>query len=299
MTSPGPVAGATGTSHFFTVDVEEYFQVRALEGVVSRDEWSRWPLRLDQSMPVLLDQLRKANATGTFFVLGWVAEHSPEIVRRIAEAGHEVASHGYWHRRVMTMTPAEFREDVRSSKRALEDLAGAPVLGFRAPNFSITPGCEWAFDILLEEGYRYDSSVFPIHRPGYGSPSAPRVPHMLVRPSGALAEFPLATTSVLGFAVPAAGGGYLRQFPFAVIRRAFSEASARGIPATFFIHPWELDPGQPRLKVPLLTRIRHYRGLASTTQRIGRLLAEFRFVSIASMLDRMTPSGFAPVAAQS
>ena len=298
MMAPAAAKGAPEPRHFFTVDVEEYFQVRALELVVNRDEWSRWPRRLDESIPVLLDRMEKHGAKGTFFVLGWVAEHSPQIVRSIAAAGHEVASHGYWNRRVVTMTPAEFREDIRASRRALEDITGTHVLGFRAPNFSILPGWEWAFDILLEEGYRYDSSVFPIRRPGYGNPAAPRVPHMLVRPSGSLAEFPLATTSVLGYTVPAAGGGYLRQFPFALIRKAFADASARGIPATFYIHPWELDPGQPRLKVPLLTRIRHYRGLDVTVGRLERLLGEFRFVSIASMLDEVAEAWVAGRAAR-
>ena len=281
--------------HFFTVDVEEYFQVRALEGAVARDTWETWPRRLDRVIPLLLDALRRHGAHGTFFTLGWVAEHSPAIVRQIAAEGHEVASHGFAHRRVVTMTPSEFREDVRSSKRALEDLTGAPVVGFRAPNFSILPGCEWAFDILLEEGYRYDSSMFPIRRRGYGNPNAPRVPHLLHRPGGVIAEFPLATTSVLGYALPAAGGGYLRQFPFAIIRRAFAEATARNIPATFYVHPWELDPGQPRLDVPLLTRIRHYRGLRETEARIERLLTEFRFTSIAPYLEHL--AGAVPASA--
>jgi len=180
-----------------------------------------------------------------------------------------------------------FREDVRSSKLALEDLIGAEVVGYRAPSFSIIPGYEWAFDVLIEEGYRYDSSLFPIRRRGYGYPNALRIPHVIQRPGGRIAEFPLATTSFLRFPVPAAGGGYLRQFPLAIIRRAFREASERSEPATFYIHPWEIDPGQPRLPVSALNRLRHYRGLGGTLGRIDDLLEEFSFGTIASYLPTL------------
>jgi polysaccharide deacetylase family protein (PEP-CTERM system associated) len=275
------------TPHFFTVDVEEYFQVNAFERVVSRDDWPTWPRRLDRVMPPLLERLDRAGARGTFFCLGWVAEHSPAIIREIAAAGHEIASHGYWHRRVVTLTPAAFREDLRASKDAIENVAGVPVVGYRAPSFSIIPGYEWAFDALVAEGFRYDSSVFPIRRRGYGTPGAPRVPHVLTRRGGRLAEFPLATTALFGVAIPAAGGGYLRQFPFSVIRRAFTEASMRGDAATFFIHPWEIDPDQPRMDVSWLTRVRHYRNLDHTLGRIERLLAEFRFTSMGPHADRL------------
>jgi polysaccharide deacetylase family protein (PEP-CTERM system associated) len=205
-------------------------------------------------------------------------------VRDIAAAGHEIASHGYWHERVTAQDRDAFREDVRTSKQTVEDLIGREVIGYRAPSFSIVPGCEWAFDVLIEEGYRYDSSLFPIRRRGYGYPNAPRVPHLIQRSAGSLAEFPLATTSIFRYPVPAAGGGYLRQFPLSIIRRAFREASSRSEPATFYIHPWEIDPGQPRLPVSVLNRIRHYRGLDSTLDRIDTLLEEFAFATIASYL---------------
>jgi polysaccharide deacetylase family protein (PEP-CTERM system associated) len=267
-------------SHFFTVDVEEYFHVNAFESTISRADWGRWPQRLTETIPVLLDRLAAHGARGTFFSLGWVAEKNPGVIRQIAAAGHEIGSHGYWHRRVPTLSRDDFREDVRNSKRILEDVAGTAVTGFRAPSFSIIPGYEWAFDVLIEEGYQYDSSVFPIRRAGYGNPDAPRVPYVIRRPGGSLVEFPLATTSVLGYRLPAAGGGYLRQFPFSLIRRAFRVASDSGVGATFYIHPWEIDPGQPRVPVSLLTRLRHYRGLAKTLPRIERLLAEFPFTSL-------------------
>lgn len=279
------------TSHFFTVDVEEYFQVKAMESVVRREDWLSRPTRIAGSVDSLLGLLDQHGVHGTFFVLGWLAKYRPEVVTAIAAAGHEVASHGFWHERVTGLDRRSFREDVRSSKQALEDLVGKHVAGYRAPNFSIVPGREWAFDILIEEGYRYDSSLFPIRRRGYGYPNAQRVPHVIARPNGRLAEFPLATTSILSYPVPAAGGGYLRHFPLAVIRRAFRQATDRGEPATFYIHPWEIDDGQPRLPVSPLTNIRHYRGIAGALGRIDKLLAEFSFGTIGSYLARFEASG--------
>jgi polysaccharide deacetylase family protein (PEP-CTERM system associated) len=279
------------TSHFFTVDVEEYFQVRALESAISREEWISRPSRLAPSIDALLDRLDRHSALGTFFVLGWIAEHRPEVVLSIAAAGHEIASHGFWHERVTTLDSDAFREDVRSSKQALEDLIGAEVVGYRAPSFSIIPGWEWAFDVLVEEGYRYDSSLFPIRRRGYGYPNAPRIPHVIQRTGGCIAEFPLATTSIFRYPVPAAGGGYLRLLPLAIIRRAFREASERCEPATFYIHPWEIDPGQPRLPVSALNRLRHYRGLGSALARVDLILDEFSFGTIASYLPELERHG--------
>lgn len=278
------------TSHFFTVDVEEYFQVKALESVVPREEWLSRPSRVARSIDALLEVLDRHSVRGTFFVLGWLAEHRPEVVVAIAAAGHEVASHGFWHERVTSLDPQAFRTDVRSSKRVLENLIGSEVAGYRAPNFSIVPGGEWAFDVLIEEGYRYDSSLFPIRRRGYGYPHAQRGPHVIHRPAGRLAEFPLATTSIFRYPVPAAGGGYLRHFPLAVIRRAFREASDRREATTFYIHPWEIDEGQPRLPVSVLNRVRHYHGLDGTLLRIDKLLAEFSFGSIAAYLPQLEGS---------
>lgn len=270
--------------HFFTVDVEEYFHVTAFESVVSRAAWSAMPSCVDRGVSMLLEDLAAAKAKGTFFVLGWVARHNPAVVRRIAAEGHEIASHGFWHQRVSTQARSAFQSDVRAAKIELEQLVGSAVTGYRAPSFSIIPGCEWAFDVLLEEGYAYDSSLFPIRRAGYGYPTASQTPYRIVRPAGVLSEFPLATRRIAGIQLPAAGGGYLRHFPFGVVRGAFRDASRRNLPATFYIHPWELDPEQPRVPVGLLTRIRHYRGLARTRTLIRRLLQEFRFTSLARFL---------------
>jgi polysaccharide deacetylase family protein (PEP-CTERM system associated) len=272
------------TAHIFTVDVEDYFQVYALERFVDRSEWDRFPSRVERNTDVILELLDRHGATGTFFTLGWVADKHPAIVRRIVDAGHEIASHGWWHRKVTMLSRAQFREDVYAAKMALEQVSGHPVLGYRAPSFSITPGFEWAFDVLLETGYRYDSSLFPIKRMNYGYPKTPPIPHLIHRDKGDLMEFPLATTRIGTMHIPAAGGGYLRQFPYAIIRRAFREHTNAGMPAVFYIHPWEVDPDQPRFDVPLLTRIRHYRKLGKTAGLIDRLLAEFRFTSIARRL---------------
>lgn len=274
-------------THLFTVDVEEYFQVKALESVVSRDTWLSRPSRVRQSVDTLLESLERHGARGTFFVLGWIADHRPDVVRAIHDAGHEVASHGYWHERVNTLSRRAFREDLRRAKDALEQVAGAAVSGYRAPNFSIITGCEWAFDDLIGEGFRYDSSLFPIVRRGYGYPTAPRVPHVITREGGQLAEYPLATRRVMGMSIPAAGGGYLRHFPFALIRGAFRHASASGEAATFYIHPWEIDHEQPRLPVSPLTAIRHYRGTATALSRIECLLGEHRFSAIRDHLPAL------------
>jgi polysaccharide deacetylase family protein (PEP-CTERM system associated) len=276
------------TEHVFSVDVEDYFQVYAFEGVVDRATWDSYPSRVDRNTGVILDLLARFGVTGTFFTLGWVADKHPHVVRRIADAGHEIASHGWWHRKVTSLTPAEFRDDAYASRAILEQVSGKPCVGYRAPSFSITPGHEWAFDVLLETGYRYDSSLFPIRRPDYGYPDAPPLPHVIRRASGELLEFPLAIARVGNMRIPAAGGGYLRHFPYAVTPRAFRQHDEAKIPAVFYIHPWEIDAEQPRMPVPWLTRVRHYRNIPSALERMERLLREFSFTSIERRLAATT-----------
>lgn len=271
--------------HFFTVDVEEYFQVSAFEEDVRPEDWDRFPSRVEASVERLLLLLERHGARATFFTLGWLAERHPAMVRRVADAGHEVASHGWRHRRVTALTPEEFRESVRRSKRTLEDLTGTAVLGYRAPSFSITSGREWALDVLVEENLRYDSSLFPVRRPGYGYAGGTRDPYWIERPAGKLAEFPPATLRVLGWNYPAAGGAYLRILPPALIRAAVRRFERRAVPATLYVHPWEVDPDQPRLQVKATARLRHYTGLRRTIPRLERLLSDFAFTSIASRLD--------------
>ena len=278
-----------GPSHFFSIDVEEHFHVSAFDRVLSQTAWDRQPSRVEASTDRLLDLLARHEAKATCFVLGWVAERKPALIKRIAAAGHEIAAHGWWHRKVTQLRPEELRREVRDAKHLLEDLSGREVNGFRAPSFSIVPGVEWAFDVLLEEGYAYDSSLFPIRRPDYGYPSAPPVPHLITRPSGTLLEIPLATVDLFGLRLPAAGGGYLRQLPYALTRAAARQAAARRIPGMFYIHPWEIDPDQPRLPVDWITRVRHYRGLDTMLARLDRFLGEFRFTSVADWLAVTPP----------
>lgn len=282
------------TPHFFTVDVEDYFQVGAFEGLISRQSWDQQPCRVERNVDVILGLLRDAGATGTFFTLGWIAQRYPKLVRRIAHEGHEIASHGATHRRVNALSPAQFRREIRDSRAVLEDASGTAVIGFRAPNVSVLPGCEWAFDVLVEEGYRYDSSRFPIRRSGYGSPSTPDWAHVIRCNSGELLELPMTTCTMLGVRIPAARGSYLRLLPYALVRRAFAERTSQREPGVFCIHPWELDPEQPRLRAPLMTRVRHYGGLQRTAARVARLLREFRFSAIEPWLSE-TERRAAPV----
>lgn len=260
-----------------TVDVEEYFQVNAFDGVVSREDWARLPSRVERAVDDLLGLMEAYDVSGTFFTLGWIAENHPGIPKMITAAGHEVASHGWWHRRVVTLSREQFRREVRESRAVLEDLTGTSVRGFRAPSFSILPSVDWAYDVLIEEGYLYDSSVFPIRRRNYGNPKAEPRAHVIERGAGRILELPMATTRVAGVRFPGAGGAYLRLLPFWITRRTVREYAARGESGIFYTHPWELDPGQPRLDVPGLARLRHYGRLDRTRPRLARLFREFRF----------------------
>jgi polysaccharide deacetylase family protein (PEP-CTERM system associated) len=271
--------------HHFTVDVEEYFQVSALEPFVARARWEVLPSRVELGVRCILDLLAEHDARATFFVLSWVADRQRALIREIAKHGHEIASHGTDHRRVTELTPEQFRESVRTSKRVLEDITRQPVIGYRAPSFSITRDREWALDILAEEGYRYDSSLFPVKRQGYGFEGGQRDPHTLRRPGGSLKEIPPATVEWGGRVLPAGGGAYFRILPYSLVRSALRAAERRGVPGTFYIHPWEVDPEQPRFAVPLTTRVRHYGGLGGTTRRLRRLLSTFRFGSIAETIS--------------
>jgi polysaccharide deacetylase family protein (PEP-CTERM system associated) len=282
---------ARAAEHHFTVDVEEYFQVAAFEPYIRRSDWHAMQSRVATGVHRLLSLLSEHGAHATFFVLGWVAERHPHVVKAIAAAGHEVASHGWDHRRVTHQSPADFRESTRCTKRVLEDAIGEPVIGFRAPSFSITPGHEWALDVLIEEGYTYDSSLFPITRPGYGYRAGARDPHVLRRPVGTIVELPPATLRRWGMNLPAAGGAYFRLLPYALARAALRDCAERGVPGMFYVHPWEVDPDQPRVTVSWSAGVRHYGGLSSTLPRLERLLAEFRFNSVrgAGVLTRLLP----------
>ena len=286
-----PSADGAGPVHLFTVDVEEHFHAAALEGAVERARWDGLESRVEGGVETLLEALERHGARATFFVLGWVAARRPALVRRIAAAGHEVASHGWSHRRVTALWPRDFREEARRSKGVLEDACGERVLGYRAPNFSLVRGWEWAFDLLLGEGYAYDSSVFPGRR-GHPADAPPR-PYAIERTPGTLREVPLTSARFGPARLPAAGGAYLRLFPYALTRRALLQAAARGAPGVVYLHPWEVDPAQPRFAVGPLTRVRHYAGLRGTAAKVERLLGEFRFTTAAAYLELET----APAAA--
>lgn len=270
-----------------SVDVEDYFHVAALSDAISRDDWDSMNARVDANTRRLLDLFDRSNTNATFFVLGWVAERHPALVKEIRDRGHEVACHGFSHKLVYQQTPAEFREETRKSKAILEDLTGQPVEGYRAASYSITPQSLWALDILCEEGFVYDSSIFPVRHDLYGMPGAERFPHMLRAPNGAeIAEFPPSTARLFGQNLPAAGGGYFRLYPYPLSRwliRRVNETERQ--PTVFYLHPWEVDPEQPKVDVGWRSRFRHYNNLGKCEARLGRLLEDFRFGTVKSVLE--------------
>ena len=269
-----------------TVDVEDYFQVSAFDRVVSRASWGERDSRVVANTRRLLELFARFDVRATFFVLGWTAAHAPELVRQIAGAGHEIACHSYHHQLLYTLTPKQFREDIREAKCTLEQIAGQRVVGFRAPSYSVTTSSLWALDVLIEEGYAYDASIFPVHHDRYGIPDAARHPHVLTRPSGALLEIPASTVRLGGVNLPIAGGGYFRLLPYAWTRWGIRRVNRlEREPVVFYLHPWEIDPEQPRLPVGVQTRLRHYGGLSRTAGRLGRLLRDFKFDSISSALS--------------
>jgi polysaccharide deacetylase family protein (PEP-CTERM system associated) len=275
----------TDVVNAMTIDVEDYFHVSVFDGLVPRDRWKTLESRVCANTERLLGVFDEAGVTATFFVLGWVAEQYPALVARIAAMGHEVASHGYSHRLIYDQTPAAFREDVRRAKALLESATGCRVDGFRAPSYSITPTTLWAIDVLIEEDYRYDASIFPIRHDRYGIPLSPRHPYVLSRDSGSLVEVPASTVRLASLNLPVAGGGYFRLLPYSWTRWGISRINVRERrPAIFYLHPWEVDPGQPRLEAGLLGRFRHYRNLDKTEGRLRRLLHEFRFAPLRQIL---------------
>ena len=257
----------------FSVDVEDYFQVEAFKTVVDRNSWDSRPGRVERSTECVLNLLDEAKACGTFFVLGWVAEKHPALVRRIAARGHEIASHGFGHETVHSQSPVEFRNDIRRAKSILEDCAGVRVGGFRAPTFSIGRKSWWAYEVLAEEGHSYSSSVYPIAHDLYGLPDAPRVPFRPI-PGADFIEIPVATMRLFGRNRPCGGGGYFRLMPYAVSRRCIGRVnSADRQPCVFYCHPWEFDPLQPRIKeASFKSRLRHYLNLSTMERRVRRLL---------------------------
>jgi polysaccharide deacetylase family protein (PEP-CTERM system associated) len=268
-----------------SVDVEEHFQVSAFDGQVARASWGERESRVVASTERLLALFDEARVRSTFFVLGWVAERHPDLVRRIVAAGHELACHGYGHQLVYNLSVEEFREDVRRAKAVLEAASGVAVVGYRAPSFSVVERSLWALDVLIEEGFAYDASIFPVHHDRYGIPDAPRHAHLRQGRVGTIIEAPGSTVRCAGVNIPVCGGGYFRLLPYSVTRWAISRLNeVEGRPAMFYVHPWEVDPDQPRIDAGRLSRLRHYRNLRRTAPRLRLLMQEFAFSTVADVL---------------
>lgn len=275
-----------GPINALTVDVEDYYQVEAFAEAAPREDWLQWESRIEKNTERLLELFAVRQVRATFFILGWVAEHYRRLVRRIAESGHEIACHSYDHQMICCQTRAEFRADVRRAKSLLEDVTGEEVSGYRAPTYSITGETLWALDVLIEEGFRYDSSIFPIHHDRYGIPRAERFPHVIRRASGEIIEFPPSTVRFGGQNLPAAGGGYFRLIPYPLFRwgvRRINQEERQS--AIFMVHAWEVDPDQPVMPGSRLRIWRHRANLHRTAGRLTRLLSDFRFAPVREVLQ--------------
>jgi polysaccharide deacetylase family protein (PEP-CTERM system associated) len=277
------------TVNAFSIDVEDYFQVAALAPAIPRASWAQRESRVERNTDKLLQLLDERGVRATFFVLGWIAERHPSLVKRIASAGHEIGSHGFSHRLIYEQSPQEFREEAGRSRQLLEDLSGAMVVGYRAASFSITGRSLWALDVLLDLGFQYDSSIFPIRHDRYGMPGASPVPGRISAPSGrTLVEFPLAVATFCGTRIPVSGGGYFRILPYWITRAGLRQINERGErPFAFYVHPWELDPEQPRINAGALGRFRHYTNLKRCQERLGRLLSDFTFAPMLEVLKSL------------
>jgi polysaccharide deacetylase family protein (PEP-CTERM system associated) len=273
--------------HAMTVDVEDYFHVAAFNKVIDPSQWDDWPSRVEANTHKLLALFADRDIKITFFILGWVAERYPQLVRSILAAGHEIASHGYSHQLIYRQSQAEFRAETAKSKQILEDITGQAVLGYRAASYSITRKSLWALEALTDLGFAWDSSIFPTRHDNYGIPGSPEEPYTIVTPNGGrLVEFPLTTAKVFGQPVPAAGGGYFRQYPYFLSRWLFNHASQNGTKSNiFYLHPWEIDPEQPRVpNASWFSNFRHYTNLARCLPRLEQLLRDFPFGTMTQAL---------------
>lgn len=273
-----------------TIDVEDYYHVSGFEHCVRRSEWDNYESRVVASTHKVLRVLERAEVRATFFILGWVARRYPELVRAIQDGGHEVGCHSYWHRLIYQMTPDEFRADLCRARDVLQAITCRPVTTFRAPSFSITQRSLWALDILVEEGFLLDSSIYPTHHDRYGIPGTPLGPHRLHCAEGTLREFPPPVWNVCGYPLPIGGGGYFRLYPYELTRLGLARINAEGRPASVYLHPWELDPDQPRLAAGWARGFRHYVNLHRTEERLVRLLGDFSFTTISESFARQSRS---------
>jgi polysaccharide deacetylase family protein (PEP-CTERM system associated) len=268
-----------------TVDVEDYFHVGNFAHVIDRDRWDDMPEVAPAATLRLLDLFAEHQVHGTFFVLGWFAQRHPDIVRAIAAAGHEVACHGFAHQAVDTLSPSQFREDVHRAKAMLEDQIGGRVIGYRAPSFTINPTSEWALDVLIEEGFTYDSSLYPGRKVAVGYLGVDRKPVRIRRQGGSIVEVPLTRLDGLGGSFAFSGGGHFRLFPYRLIRRGVRHLqTGAGVPLVFYFHPWEIVPDQPRVRAGLAAEFKHYVGLGGFEHKLRRLLADFRFGPVRNLV---------------
>ncbi len=269
-----------------TVDVEDYFQVSAFEKAIPYGQWGEFESRVEHNTNRILELFDSKGVNGTFFVLGWIAERYPELIKEIARRGHEIACHGYSHQLVYNQTPEVFREESYKSKALLEDITGLPVIGYRAASYSITPQSRWALDTLVELGFKYDSSLFPVYHDRYGMPGIPLYPYSLETDKGnKLVEFPLSTYGILGYRLPVSGGGYFRLYPYWFSRWCLGSINRSHKSFVFYLHPWEIDPDQPRVDVSGLSKFRHYNNLEKCYSRMEKLLTDFQFGTMRSVLQ--------------
>lgn len=288
-----PPLESAGALRCVSIDVEEYFHIEAARRTVRRDDWDQWPSRVEHNVDTLLDLFHRRHQHGTFFILGHVAQRHPAMVRRIADAGHEIASHGSGHDRLHRLDPNRFREDLLASKHLLEDQTGQPVVGYRAPTFSVMPETAWAIDVLLEAGFAYDASIFPVRHHWYGVPDAPDRPFFVQCRADhpTLLEIPPLTWAprfLSGRKIAVAGGGYFRLLPLWFMKQGLAQAEAQQRPAILYFHPWEFDPGMPRMNLPRLGKIRTYTGLKSATSRLDHIMSQpARWTPIGHVLDEL------------
>lgn len=277
------------TLNAMSIDVEDYFQVSAFASVIQPKDWPKHESRVEQNTQRILKLLDEHNYKSTFFVLGWVAERYPNLVREIADLGHEIACHGYSHQLIYKQTEQVFREETFKAKKILEDITQSEVNGYRAASYSITKSSLWALDILIEAGFKYDSSIFPIRHDRYGIPDAESVPHMLTAPNGKqILEFPLSKANWFGLSVPIAGGGYFRLLPYFVTKAGINKVTKNsGQPYIFYLHPWEVDPQQPRIEASWFSKFRHYRNLDQCETRLRKLMRDFKFTTVAEVLENL------------
>ena len=298
-------------TNFLTIDVEDYFQVSAFENIVKKDNWDTYPSRVVQNTRKILSILDEHNVKATFFILGWTAEKHPQLVKEISAKGHEICCHSYYHRLVYDLTPEEFYQDTKKAKDILEQITGKEVVGYRAPSYSITQKSLWAIKILCDLGFKYDSSVFPIHHDRYGIPDAPRYPFIwnttgeeptiynksdpegLAEHQQTLKEYPISTALLFGRKLPVSGGGYFRLFPYWLTQKALHTINTQEKKNfIFYMHPWEFDPEQPRFNnASAFSKFRHYNNLDKTTSRFTQLLKDFSFTAMSNPTNQLSHNG--------